>query len=156
MISKNRFHVLSDSQANGERPGGRASVGRSFRDLTQDALRLTELQVTLAKREAGEGLRGLILPIAILISAAVVGLGAVPVVLLTGAMALVEFAKFDQTAAYAIAAGVGLILAIVLGLAGRAVLRQRLVLFERSTEEFRRNVQWLKQIVGNEDDHVRN
>lgn len=129
--------------------GGRQTEksGSSFASLAHDALELGELQLRLAKLDAVENARKL-RSTAIL---AVIGILTLMASLPVALFSLGEWlaAEYDWTTASALfaAAGCGLLAAGLLFGFAYFKLRQGFATWQRSTEEFERNVQWLKQTL---------
>ena len=143
MISNRIRNATPSLETSQERP----TVRRSFLDLTRDAVELAELQTRLVKKEANEGVRGLVLPFVALMLALTVGLGTVPVALILVAQAIMEFGGIGPTGAYSIAAGTGILTSAVFGFGGWPILSERVKMFDRSSAEFKRNIDWFKTVI---------
>lgn len=143
--------MIANGQANPNRSqqeaDQRPSIRRSFTDLARDAVQLAELQALLVQREATEGLRGLLLPVIILLTSIAFLLGAVPLVLFSIAQAFLNYTELGQVLSYALAAGIGLLLAVTFALAGLLLFKNRANIFQNSLTEFKHNVKWLKSTV---------
>jgi hypothetical protein len=85
--------------------------------------------------------------VALLLLAALVVAGTLPVALICVAELLVQGAGLSRPAAFAAAALGGLIVAAVLAAVGWSYLRGIALAFGRSREELTRNVTWIKQAV---------
>lgn len=121
---------------------------RSLNQLAKDVITLCELQAELLQVDLRDWLRTCLAPsLALAAAAAIVALASMPLVLLSLAYCLVEFAGLSVAASMLIAAGVGLLIAAICGwLAWRIVQRQRGT-FNRFNVELARNVRWLKQVL---------
>lgn len=93
------------------------------------------------------GLHGLLISVALLVVAAMVALGTVPIALILLAELLMQAAGVSGAAAYAIAAMCGFIVAATLGLVGWSRLRRIRRVFHRSREEMTRNITWIKNAL---------
>lgn len=120
---------------------------KGFSTLARDAIELAELQVKLFKldsRDAGRNMRATMILSAI---ALVLLLACLPVVLLAGAEALVEYSQWSRFESLSAVAGGSLVLCGLLGAIGWWKLRQGLTSWQRSNEELSRNVAWLKSTL---------
>jgi uncharacterized membrane protein YqjE len=115
-------------------------------DVARDLISLTELQAELFQVDAKEAAARLVAPIILLVMAGVVALGTIPVLLLLIASALAA-AGLSYWLSLLIAVLIGLGAAAGAGWAGWKNLRASLDVFQRSREEFNRNVQWLKHTL---------
>ncbi|QEG36924.1 phage holin family protein [Bythopirellula goksoeyrii] len=131
---------------------GKASqphVTKSFSKLAHDAIELAELQVKLFKldsRDAGRDMRATMILSAI---GLVLLLACLPVVLLAGAEALVEYSQWSHFEALSIVAAGSLVLCVILGAISWWKLKKGLTSWQRSNEELSRNVAWLKSTLSN-------
>ncbi|MBW3598052.1 MAG: phage holin family protein [Planctomycetes bacterium] len=129
---------------------GRAApraVVENLSDFAHDVLTLSELQVKLLAADLNDIKSGAVAPLGLMGLAAVLGLGAVPVVLMGVAWLLVEYDVLSQAWAFLISAGGGLLIALILGLAGWLWLRRQLAVLERSRLELDRNLTWVKSVL---------
>ena len=115
--------------------------------MTHDIVSLAELQFELFRNDCRQGLRGLLIPVALLLLAGIVAAGSVPVALIFIAEILAQAAGLSRAAAFSIAALGGFIAATTLGVAGSSHIRGVGRVFERSCEELTRNLTWIKQVV---------
>jgi formate hydrogenlyase subunit 3/multisubunit Na+/H+ antiporter MnhD subunit len=116
-------------------------------ELLHDAISLAELQAELFKIDCREGMRRALVPLVLLFSAAILALGSVPIVLIFVAEVLIEGGHFSRTAAFLIAAAMGLGIAGAVGWAGWSYSRRSARMFRRSAEELTRNLAWIKRVV---------
>lgn len=135
------------SKGNGTTTSPAKAVARSMAELGHDAVTLAELQTELLQSELRQWLRGAATPAILLVSAVIVILGCVPVILLTLAYGLVEFAELSRALSLLIAATVGLAVAGVAAAIGWRRLRDNSAKLARSREEFQRNIHWIKQVL---------
>jgi hypothetical protein len=135
------------SERNGSRNSPTSVVARSVTEFAHDVLTLTELQADLFKMELQQFRRAVVLPVALLLTAVVVAFGCVPVVLLCLAYSLVEFAGMSQALSLLIAVLFGATVAVLAAFLGWRRLRSGPLQWERSREEFGRNVAWVKQVL---------
>jgi len=120
--------------------GVRNGVG----ELLHDVVSLAELQTQLLAVDARESVDKAKTPIVLLGVGIAVGLGAVPVLLLSLAEALVSLLDWDRALAYLVS---GLIGAAIAGGAVYAGLQQFgavFAVFDRSRVELSENVRWIK------------
>ena len=116
-------------------------------ELTHDIVSLAELQFELLRIDCREGIRRILLPVALLLFAGIVALGTVPIALILVAEVLVQTAGLSRAAAFLIAAMSGFIVAVAIGVVGWSCLRGVVRVFERSCEELTRNVTWIKNAL---------
>jgi hypothetical protein len=135
------------SQRNGSTAAPHNGVAQDVGELTHDILSLAELQFELFRTDCRKGLKGLLVPIALLLLAIVVAAAAVPVVLICTAELLVQAAGLSRAAAFAFAALGGFIAAVGLGVAGWSRIRGVARVFEHSREELARNMTWIKHAL---------
>jgi hypothetical protein len=81
------------------------------------------------------------------VAGASVLLGTIPVALLTIAALLVEQLEWSYAASIGLATGIGLLLAAIVLAVAYGYVRKGLVSFDRSREELRRNIAWLKSTL---------
>ncbi len=126
-------------------------------ELTHDILSLAELQFEVFRRDCREGLRGVLIPVTLLLFAGIVAAGTVPVALIVLAELLVQAGGLSRTAAFAVAAVSGLIVATALAVVGWSRIRGAATVFERSREELTRNMTWIKNVLSSKpmrENHV--
>ena len=122
-------------------------VAKGMGELTHDIVSLAELQFELFRIDCREGLKQMLIPVALLLFAGIVTLGTVPIALILVAEILVQTAGLSRAAAFSIAAMSGFIVAVAIGIVGWSYLRGVGRVFERSCEELTRNVTWIKHAL---------
>jgi uncharacterized membrane protein YqjE len=128
-------------------PGKTPNVAASVSDLTHDVIELSELQVQLLTLDVKQSVEKARACLVLAVVGACMLLGTIPVALLAFAALLAEQLGWSYAAAGAMAAFVGLLIAgVVLGVAW-SYIKKGLVSFDRSREELRRNVAWLKSTL---------
>jgi hypothetical protein len=120
-------------------------VAKDLGELTHDVVSLAELQFELFRNDCRDGLKGLLIPVALLLLAGILAAGSVPVALIFIAEILAQTAGLSRAAAFSIAVLGGLIAAAALGVVGWSHIRGAGRVFERSREELARNMSWIKQ-----------
>jgi hypothetical protein len=134
MTGNGRYH------ADGKMPNVAASVS----DLTHDIIELSELQAQLVALDLKQSMEKARTTLILAVAGACVALGTIPVALLALAALLYEQLQWSIAGSVATAMAVGLLIAgVVLGIA-YGYIKQGLVSMERSREELRRNISWLK------------
>ena len=116
-------------------------------ELTHDIVSLAELQFELLRIDCREGIRRILIPVALLLFAGIVTLGTVPIALILVAEILVQTAGLSRAAAFSIAAMSGFIVVVAIGVVGWSYLRGVARVFERSREELTRNMTWIKHAL---------
>jgi hypothetical protein len=123
------------------------AMARSTSELLHDMATLAELQGKLVVVDLREGFGKLLVPAGLAILGAGIGLGCVPIALMTLAMSLEKLTNLSPPVCYAIACGVGFLLAAILVIPALANLKTGLRMFDRSLAEWRRNRQWAKETL---------
>jgi len=122
-------------------------VAKDMGQLTYDIMSLAELQFELFRNDCRAGMRGLLVPVAMLLLATIVAVGSVPLALIFIAEFLVQAVGLSRAAAFSIAALGGFIVAVALGVVGWSHIRGIGRVFERSREELSRNITWIKHAL---------
>ena len=129
---------------NGSTPAPPNGVAQGMGDLTHDIVSLAELQFELLRNDCREGTKGMVVPVVLLLVAGIVALGTVPTVLLLMAEILIQVAGLSRASALSIAALSGFLAAVALGVVGWSRIRGVGRVFQRSREEWIRNLNWIK------------
>jgi len=135
------------NRCNGSTHSPPSRVAKGMGELTHDIVSLVELQFELFRVDCREGLRRILIPVALLLFAGIVALGTVPIVLILLAEFLTQSAGLSRAAAFLIAALSGFIVALAIGVAGWLYLRGVVHVFERSREELTSNMTWIKHAL---------
>jgi hypothetical protein len=122
-------------------------VAKDMGELTHDIVSLAELQFELFSNDCRKGLKGLLIPVALLLVAGIVAIGTVPMVLILMAELLTQVAGLSRAAAFSIAALSGFSVAVALGVVGWSYTRGVGRVFKRSREEWTRNMTWMKHAL---------
>ena len=120
------------------------AVAHSIADLAHDATVLCELQTKLFKAELGTATQKVVTPIALFALAGVFALASLPLLLVCFAYVLVEVAELSHWLSFLAAAGLGIVLAAVLGGIGYVFLKKLGSPFPRSQAELQRNIEWFR------------
>jgi hypothetical protein len=129
---------------NGSTSPPQNGVAQGMGDLTHDIVSLAELQFELFRNDYRGGMKGLLVPVVLLLVAGIVALGTAPIALLLLAEILIEVNGLSRVSALSIAALSGFIVAAALGVVGWSQLRGVGRVFQRSREEWNRNLNWIK------------
>jgi len=135
------------NQHNGSPPAPPNGVAKDMGELTHDIMSLAELQFELFRNDCRDGLKGLLIPVALLLAAGIAAVATVPIALILVAELLAQVAGLSRAAAFSIAALSGLIVAVALGVVGWSRIRGIGRVFERSREELTRNMTWIKHAL---------
>jgi hypothetical protein len=119
-------------------------VAASFADLTHDVIELAELQTKLLKLDVKETSQKAQTSAILAVAGACVLLGTIPVLLCTVAYLLIEFAQWPHWAGFGVATLVGLVIGGGVLAAAYAKFKNGIGSMERSSEELRRNIEWVK------------
>lgn len=132
------------NRRNGSTPSPPNGVAKGMGELTHDIVSLAELQFELFRIDCREGLRRMLVPVALLLFAGIVAVGTVPIALMFIAELLAQTTNLSRPAAFSIAALGGFIVAVALGVGGWSYMRGVMRIFARSREELTRNMAWIK------------
>ena len=135
------------NRCNGSTQSSPKGVAKGMGELTHDIVSLAELQFELFRVDCREGLRKIMIPVALLLFAGFVAVGTVPIALILVAEFLVQTAGLSRAAAFSIAAMSGVIVALAIGVVGWSYLRGIIRVFERSREELTQNMTWIKHAL---------
>jgi hypothetical protein len=135
------------NRRNGSTPSPPKGVAKDMGELAHDVVSLAELQFELFRIDCREGLRRILIPLAMLLFAGIVAVGTVPIALTFIAEFLMLAVGLSRLAAFSIVALSGFIVALVMGVVGWSYLHGAVRLFERSREELTRNMTWIKHAV---------
>ena len=116
-------------------------------ELTHDIVSLAELQFDLFRIDCREGLKRMLVPVAMLLVAGIVAVGTVPIALIFIAEFLTQAAGLSRAAAFSIVALSGFLVALAMGVVGWSYLRRVVRVFERSREELTQNMTWIKHAL---------
>jgi len=124
-----------------------SEMGSSIASFSGDVVSLIELQLSLLSADFRDFLSGSIIPLVMIVFGSVLALGAFPVALYAlGDWMHNEF-SWSLAAGLAAAAGIGVVVALLLsGLAGFLIVKN-LKYLKRSRYELKRNMNWIKQVV---------
>jgi hypothetical protein len=125
-----------------------ANVTGNVAGVIRDVVELGELQIRLLVRDTKSVVRQSVIPVVLMVAAASMLLGAIPIALLGLAEALEANAGMSRLVSLLIAAGVGAILAIILYYLGRWQLRKSIQQLDSSRQELAQNAAWFKQVIG--------
>lgn len=129
---------------NGKRPSAAAGVRDGVGDLLHDVVSLSELQAQLLAVDARESIQKAQTPVILLGAGIAVGLGAVPVLLLGLAEALVLLLDWPRAVAYPVSGLVGAALGGGLVYAAWRQAADVIGVFKRSQDELAENIKWIK------------
>lgn len=149
-IRRNRLRMGGKTimnRRNGSAPSPPNGLAENMGKLAHDIVSLTELQFELFRSDCREGLKRMLVPIAMLLVAGTVAVGTVPIALTLIAELLTQAGGLSRAAAVSIAALSGFIVAVAIGVAGWCSLRGVVRVLERSGEEFARNMIWIKHAL---------
>ena len=135
------------NRCNGSTQSPPKGVAKGMGELAHGIVSLAELQLELFRVDCREGLRQILIPVALLLFAGIVAVGTVPIALIFVAEFLMQTADLSRATAFSIAAMSGVIVALAIGVVGCSYLRGLLRVFERSGEELTRNVSWIKHAL---------
>lgn len=123
------------------------AVARGTGEVLVDAMTLAELQMQLAELDFYDAKQRLTGGLSLLTAGVVIGASTLPVLLVACGLALSQAAKIDLSLSLFITVGAALLVSLFVLLLGKRKLRFQGVLFQRSRNEWRQNVKWLKAML---------
>lgn len=124
-----------------------ADVGSNVADFSHDLISLTELQIQLFAVDVREGTSHSVIPVVLIVAGLILALGAVPVLLLGVAWALVHYAELSQEVALLATGLTALVIAGLMAWVGWRRMQSALSIFTRSQHELKENIYWIKQAL---------
>lgn len=134
----------SPPDGNGKRQSAAAGVREGVGELLHDIVSLSELQAQLLAVDARESMQKAQTPIVLLGAGMAVALGAVPVLLLGLAEALVLLLEWERAVAYPLSGLIGIVLGGGLVYAAWKQAEAVIAVFKRSQDELAENIRWIK------------
>lgn len=134
----------AEVNSNGHAKSAGPNVASSFSGLAHDAIELAELQAQLLRLDTQAAARNGGRSIGLLVLAACLLLGCVPVALAALGEVFIAQWGWSRAGAYAAAAGVGALLSAGAGVAAWRRVQSALASLQRSRDELGRNIAWLK------------
>ncbi len=122
-----------------------AKLGRNVSGYAHDVLTLAELQLRLLAVDLRDSSKTAGLGIGVLAAGAMAAIGAIPLVFVTLALALVEFAHWSYTASFALSAAAGVLFGIMAAWFGFKTLFSAGKTFGRSKQEAVETLKWIKE-----------
>src|ERR1035441_4524850 len=116
-IRRNRLRMVGETtmnRRNGSTPSPPNGVAKDMGELTHDIVSLAELQFELFRIDCREGLKRMLVPVAMLLVAGIVAVGTVPIALIFIAEFLTQAAGLSRAAAFSIVALSGFIVALAM------------------------------------------
>ena len=106
-IRRNRLRMVGETtmnRRNGSTPSPPNGVAKDMGELANDIVSLAELQFELLRIDCREGLKRMLVPVAMLLVAGIVAVGTVPIALIFIAEFLTQAAGLSRAAAFSIVA----------------------------------------------------
>jgi hypothetical protein len=130
---------------------------RNISQLGSDVITLVELQAELLQVDLRDWAKGFVKAVIALTTALVLVLASLPVLLISLGYFINELSDLPLSASMLIAAGVGVLLAVLGATIGLWLMKRDHGMLSRFNTELKRNITWLKQVLSNpsEADSVR-
>lgn len=113
-------------------------------ELLHDVVALGELQVQLLSVDAKESVQKATTPIALAVVGAILGLGSVPILLISLAETFVLFFQWERAVAYLASGLIGLVVAGAMAFIAWRQSASVIAVFDRSRVELAENIRWIK------------
>lgn len=130
-------------------PAPNRVMRQSIRQLSSDVITLAELQTELLKVDLKDWSKSIIRAIIAGAAALVILLASLPVLLISLGYFLEQWTELSRGASMLIAAGAGLLVAAICGGIALWSLKRDQSVLQRFSEELRKNVRWLKEVLSN-------
>jgi uncharacterized membrane protein YqjE len=117
------------------------------REFAHDVLTLAELQAQLFVADVQECGQRVMIPGIVLICGVVLGMACFPLALVVLALFLVQIFEITSAMGFLIAFAAGAVLSALLVAIGYLQIREHAILLQRSREELRRNLNWIKKVL---------
>ncbi|HEX6961469.1 MAG TPA: phage holin family protein [Lacipirellula sp.] len=125
---------------------------RNISQFGSDVITLVELQAELLQVDVRDWAKGFVKSVVALVAALVILLASLPVLLISLGYFIREMSDWPLSASMLIAAGVGILLAAILGGVGAWMLKRDHGMLHNFTTELKKNIAWLKQVISNPSD----
>jgi len=117
------------------------------REFAHNVLTLAELQAHLFVADVQECGQRIMIPGIVLICGVVLGMACFPLALVVLALFLVQLFEVTYAMGFLIAFAAGAVLSALLVAIGYLQVRKHAILLQRSREELRRNLNWIKKVL---------
>jgi len=117
------------------------------REFAHNVLTLAELQAHLFVADVQECGQRVMIPGIVLICGVVLGMACFPLALVVLALFLVQLFEVTYAMGFLIAFAAGAVLSALLVAIGYLQVREHAILLQRSREELRRNLNWIKKVL---------
>jgi len=117
------------------------------REFAHNVLTLAELQAHLFVADVQECGQRIMIPGIVLICGVVLGMACFPLALVVLALFLVQLFEVTYAMGFLIAFAAGAVLSALLVAIGYLQVREHAILLQRSREELRRNLNWIKKVL---------
>lgn len=134
----------SASQPYERQASAAAGVRHGVGELLHDFVSLGELQTQLLTLDARESAQKAVVPIGLMIGGIALALGAVPVLLISLAEALVLLLEWERALAYLVSGLAGAVIAGILLYLAWQQTAAVVAVFDRSRVELAENIRWIK------------
>ena len=116
-------------------------------EFAEDVATLAELQAKLASHDLKATISKATIPVGLMVAAAVLAVGAIPVLLIGVAELLAPLVGLSHGGSLLVVAILSLIAAAVVAFLALPRLRHSFNSFQRSREELTRNIAWIKTVL---------
>jgi hypothetical protein len=147
MVDQAQITCATTKPSNGRNELPTRAVARSTGELLHDITTLAELQGKLFVVDVQDGVSKLVISVVLVAVGAIIALGCVPIALAAIAIAIFEYARLPLAASFGISLLIGLVLAAALTIPALYAIKKGLWMFERSRDEWRKNMQWAKEAM---------
>lgn len=133
--------------SNGTSGSPTKAVAANSAEFFHDITTLAELQGKLFLADAQQSFNRSVVPLATLITGAVLSLSTLPLALVAIALTLVEMTTLSNAQAFWITVAIGLVLGVLACVIAVWRLRTSLSSFQRSLNEWNLNIRWFRRVL---------
>jgi hypothetical protein len=135
------------SEQNGSTRAASKGLAGDVGEFAYDVLALAELQAQLFAADMQQCSQRVLVPGAILLVGAVLGLACFPIALAGLALLIIQVFETTPAAAFLIVAGVGAVASALVCVLSGLYVGRRLAVLGRSKKELLRNLSWIKKVL---------
>lgn len=132
---------------NGKPTAPPVAVARNMSQLAHDVVELAELQTAMIRLELHGWWKKLLLPSGLLVAAAAIALGCIPILILSAAYGLAQATSLSMALCLLIAAVGAAVIAAGIGWLGWIRLQVAQAPLSESRRELSRNLRWVKTVL---------
>jgi hypothetical protein len=135
------------SEHNGSPSAASKGLVGDVGEFAHDVLTLAELQAQLFAADLRQCRQHVLVPSAVLLAGAALGLACFPIALAAAALLVIEIFETTAGSAFLLVAVIGAVISALVCVIGWIGVRRRLAVMQRSKQELVRNLRWIKKVL---------